>query len=117
MPFCNMPLAFISLDFPLSSYVFFPPMFHGFSLHFPVNHPQRQIYTDDGNNGPWSIDTITDTTQRTFTKYGLSAGLNYRFKVQVGAMSWWAILLQLWSEHVDQNYWGSDFENTTEMFF
>ena len=47
----------------------------------------RQIYTDDGNNGPWSIDTITDTTQRTFTKYGLSAGLYYRFKVQVGAMS------------------------------
>eukprot|EP00435_Cladocopium_sp_Y103_P053539 s316_g17.t1 len=42
-----------------------------------------KIYTDDGNNGPWSIDTITDTTQRTFTKYSLSAGLNYRFKVQV----------------------------------
>lgn len=42
-----------------------------------------KIYTDDGNNGPWSIDTITDTTQRTFTKYGLSAGLYYRFKVQV----------------------------------
>eukprot|EP00913_Durusdinium_trenchii_P025299 g23750.t1 len=39
-----------------------------------------QVYTDDGNNGPWSIDTITDTTQRTFTKYGLSAGLSYRFK-------------------------------------
>ena len=30
--------------------------------------PLCQIYTDDGNNGPWSIDTITDTTQRTFTK-------------------------------------------------
>jgi len=42
-----------------------------------------KVYTDDGNNGPWSIDTITDTTQRTFTKYGLSAGLSYRFKVQV----------------------------------
>jgi len=42
-----------------------------------------KIYTDDGNNGPWSIDTITDTTQRTFTKYSLSAGLSYRFKVQV----------------------------------
>eukprot|EP00434_Breviolum_minutum_P031277 symbB.v1.2.027658.t1/scaffold2852.1/size68900/5 len=39
-----------------------------------------KIYTDDGNNGPWSIDTITDTTQRTFTKYSLSAGLSYRFK-------------------------------------
>ncbi|CAE7771797.1 Ttn [Symbiodinium pilosum] len=42
-----------------------------------------KIYTDDGNNGPWSVDQITDTTQRTFTKYGLNAGLNYRFKVEV----------------------------------
>jgi hypothetical protein len=68
----------------------FPYGFSGFSMDFPMENRSpwilRQTYTDDGNNGPWSIDTITDTTQRTFTKYGLSAGLYYRFKVQVGAM-------------------------------
>eukprot|EP00929_Paragymnodinium_shiwhaense_P071746 TRINITY_DN36441_c0_g3_i1.p1 TRINITY_DN36441_c0_g3~~TRINITY_DN36441_c0_g3_i1.p1 ORF type:complete len:6381 (-),score=1386.64 TRINITY_DN36441_c0_g3_i1:118-18219(-) len=42
-----------------------------------------KVWTDDGNNGPWSVDTITDTTQRTFTKYGLTAGLPYKFKLQV----------------------------------
>ncbi|CAE7244936.1 TTN, partial [Symbiodinium necroappetens] len=42
-----------------------------------------KIYTDDGNGGPWSMDLVTDTTQRTFTKSGLNAGLNYRFKVEV----------------------------------
>jgi hypothetical protein len=42
-----------------------------------------KVYTNDGNNGPWTIDTITDTTARTFTKYGLLPGLPYRFKVQV----------------------------------
>jgi len=42
-----------------------------------------KVYTDDGNGGPWSVDTITDTTARTFTKYGLLPGLPYRFKVQV----------------------------------
>jgi len=41
-----------------------------------------KVYTDDGNSGPWSIDTISDTTARTFTKYGLLPGLPYRFKVQ-----------------------------------
>jgi len=29
------------------------------------------------------MDLVTDTTQRTFTKSGLNAGLNYRFKVEV----------------------------------
>eukprot|EP00930_Biecheleria_cincta_P038762 TRINITY_DN26639_c0_g1_i1.p1 TRINITY_DN26639_c0_g1~~TRINITY_DN26639_c0_g1_i1.p1 ORF type:complete len:4930 (+),score=584.21 TRINITY_DN26639_c0_g1_i1:1092-14792(+) len=42
-----------------------------------------KVHTDDGNSGPWSTDTITDTTLRQFTKTGLSPGLNYRFKVQV----------------------------------
>merc|ERR1719424_138616 len=42
-----------------------------------------KVYTDDGNAGPWSVDTITDTTQRSFTKYGLTAGLGYKFKVQI----------------------------------
>ena len=65
-----------------------------------------QIYTDDGNGGPYSMDLVTDTTQRTFTKCGarpkprqghghrgsfleirvprsgLIAGYNYRFKVE-----------------------------------
>ncbi|CAE8601561.1 unnamed protein product [Polarella glacialis] len=41
-----------------------------------------KVHTDDGNSGPWSIDTVTDTTARSFTKYGLSPGLPYRFKVQ-----------------------------------
>jgi len=42
-----------------------------------------RIYADDGADGPWSVDTVLDTTQRTFTKYGLSPGLPYRFKYQV----------------------------------
>jgi hypothetical protein len=42
-----------------------------------------KVYTDDGNSGPWSIDTVTDTTARSFTKYALLPGLPYRFKVQV----------------------------------
>eukprot|EP00928_Gymnodinium_smaydae_P022346 TRINITY_DN18808_c0_g1_i1.p1 TRINITY_DN18808_c0_g1~~TRINITY_DN18808_c0_g1_i1.p1 ORF type:complete len:4341 (-),score=787.41 TRINITY_DN18808_c0_g1_i1:161-11695(-) len=42
-----------------------------------------KVYTDDGNSGPWSVDTITDSTQRTFTKYGLAPGLPYKFKFQV----------------------------------
>eukprot|EP00439_Symbiodinium_sp_Y106_P051756 s3186_g6.t3 len=42
-----------------------------------------KIYTDDGNGGPYSMDLVTDTTQRTFTKSGLIAGYNYRFKVEV----------------------------------
>ncbi|CAK0850855.1 unnamed protein product [Prorocentrum cordatum] len=42
-----------------------------------------KLYVDNGAGGPWSIETLADTTQRTFTKYGLSPGLSYRFKVQV----------------------------------
>jgi fibronectin type 3 domain-containing protein len=42
-----------------------------------------KIYTDDGNSGPWSEDLITDTTQLTFTKYGLTSGLPYKFKIIV----------------------------------
>jgi len=42
-----------------------------------------KVYTDDGADGPWSIDSVLDTTQRTFTKYGLSPGLPYKFKYQV----------------------------------
>jgi len=41
-----------------------------------------QVYTDEGPGGAWSTDLITDTTQLSFTKYGLSPGLAYRFKVQ-----------------------------------
>uniref|UniRef100_A0A7S4S4M0 Fibronectin type-III domain-containing protein n=1 Tax=Alexandrium monilatum TaxID=311494 RepID=A0A7S4S4M0_9DINO len=42
-----------------------------------------RIYADDGNGGPWSVETVSDTTARTFQKTGLSPGLPYLFKVQV----------------------------------
>eukprot|EP00930_Biecheleria_cincta_P025161 TRINITY_DN17949_c0_g2_i3.p1 TRINITY_DN17949_c0_g2~~TRINITY_DN17949_c0_g2_i3.p1 ORF type:complete len:5308 (+),score=711.55 TRINITY_DN17949_c0_g2_i3:64-15987(+) len=42
-----------------------------------------KIFADDGSDGSWTIDTVTDIAQRTFTKYGLTTGQTCRFQVQV----------------------------------
>jgi hypothetical protein len=50
---------------------------------FKIYTITAQSISDDGSMSDWSVETITDITQLTFTKYGLTAGLSYYFKVQV----------------------------------
>jgi len=42
-----------------------------------------KIHSDDGNGGPFSTFSVSDATQLTYTRYGLTPGMPYKFRVQI----------------------------------